>query len=109
MTAQLDQWASVTLNGSGNGTVRVGPGTLSQLWHVTTAAVTGSSTTHIPTATLYLNGSTVSSRGGTYDGSNDSTDLAVDLVRGQYLTCIFAGGDPGALHTLSLSGTYEVA
>jgi hypothetical protein len=98
----LDQSAQVTLNASGAGTVMLGPTSSRITWNVTSASVRVSSNTREPTANLYYNtrGSFI---GGTYTGSNDSTDLDL-LVRNGRIVCDWAGGDAGAIATLTVHG-----
>ena len=105
-TIDLDVSAGVTLNASGNGSVKLGPQTANQRWHVLNAAVSVTSNTLEPTAILYLN-SKASQLAGTYTGSNDSTALDQVLNNG-YILCEWVGGDPGARATLSLQGTITV-
>lgn len=102
----LDVQARVTLNAAGAGTIKLGPTSTRQTWHVTNAAVSVSSATNEPTATLYMS-SRASQLGGTNTGSNDSTDLDVTL-RGGYIICDWAGGDAGAIATLSLQGSVHI-
>lgn len=102
----LDVAASVTLNASGNGSVKLGPTSTRQTWHVLNAAVSVSSATLEPTATVYAN-TKASKLAGTNTGSNDSTNLDV-WVRNGFILCEWLGGDPGARATLFLSGTIEI-
>jgi hypothetical protein len=98
----VDENKSVVLNASGAGSVRLGPYSLAQRWHITGASVKVSSNTSEPAANLYK-GSRGSFLAGTYTGSNDSTDLDVILDNGVIL-CEWTGGDAGATATLYLRG-----
>lgn len=102
----LDVDAKVILDALGNGTVKLGPSSTRQTWHVTNAAVQVTSNTSEPTAILYLN-TRASKLAGTATGSNDSTDLDVTL-RGGYILCDWAGGDAGATARLSLQGSIHI-
>lgn len=102
MGTPVDNQGSVTLNAAGNGTVRVGTFNPSQRWRITSASVRTSTNTLEPTANLYL-GSRASFLGGTYTGSNDTTDLDVQLANSTIL-CEWTGGDPGATATLYIRG-----
>jgi hypothetical protein len=104
MGRPLDENKSTTLSAAGAGTVRIGPYSLAQRWHVTGARVKVSSNTNEPSANLYQ-GSKGTFLGGTYSGSNDSTDLNVILDNSTIL-CEWTGGDAGATATLYLSGEY---
>ncbi len=101
----LDVAASVTLDATGAGTVRLQPSNVNQTWHVVQASVLVSSNTKEPTAKLYQNGS--SFLGGTYTGSNDSTSLDI-TVRNGYIQCNWTGGDAGAKATLYLQGSIHI-
>lgn len=102
---------SVTLNGSGNGTVSIGPTNAFQTWKPSNAACSVSSNSNEPVFVLYNGPSTdpATRIGGSYTGSNDNTDLSdIVLYPGTVLTGQWIGGDPGATATLSLTGTIEV-
>jgi hypothetical protein len=43
--------------------------------------------------------------GGTYTGSQDTTDVSITLRFGAQLRVEWTGGDPGARATVSVSGT----
>jgi hypothetical protein len=106
---QLNAAAAVVLDGDGDGQVQAGPPLPGVTWSPLTGATSTTSTASTPLFSLYLGEpSPLNFLGGTYDGNNDSTDLAVTLQHGQYLTGVWAGGDPGAVATLSLTGTRAV-
>jgi hypothetical protein len=102
--------ASVTLNASGTGTVRLGPGSGPAYWGVTGMIVQTSrpALAPIPRFQVYLNeASAAFSQGVTYDGSFGSakTDAEIVLTRGQQLVCVWTGGLAGDIATVVLSGT----
>lgn len=100
----VDNNKSVTLDASGNGTVKVGPTNSGQLWHITRASVQVSSNTKEPTANLWL-GNKAKFISGTYTGSNDTDDALNEYLGGTgYIMCIWTGGDPGATATLTIAG-----
>lgn len=103
----LSESVSVVLDGSGNGTVKLGPSNSFQQWVPSNAACAVSSNNAEPVFVLY-NGTPGNANriGGTYTGSNDNTDISgVTLFPGSYLTGVWSGGDPGATATLSIQGT----
>lgn len=102
----LNESATVVLNGSGGGTVALGPTNASQQWVPSNAACSVTSNTSEPIFVLY-NGSAGNANriGGTYTGSNDNTDVSgVTLYPGSVLTGVWTNGDPGATATLSIQG-----
>lgn len=101
--AILDENRSVILDAAGNGTVKIGPASLNVRWQVTGASVQVTTNVKEPTANLYQ-GARGSFLGGTYTGSNDSTDLDVELSNSS-IVCEWLGGDAGARATLFLRGT----
>lgn len=106
----LSEAAQVTLDASGNGLVFLGPNNAAQVWKPSSAACRVSSNIKEPQFYLYNGRTTDPSRqiGGTWTGSNDSTDLnGIVLYPGSVLTGQWLGGDVGATGTLSLVGDVE--
>lgn len=111
-TVPLTASASVTLSGSGNGTVTLGPSLPGVSWNPSTVAVLvqPASTTVVSQFLLY-NGPAQPSNfaGGTYTGDNNSTDLAVPpMFAGAVLTGVWTGGNPGATATMTVTGTQDI-
>lgn len=102
-TLPLDVVGKVVLDASGAGTVQLGPSSRLQNWHVTSASVQVSSNTLEPIALLY-NSTRGSKIGGTYTGSNDTTDLDI-TIRNGFIICDWTGGDAGATAFLYISGS----
>jgi hypothetical protein len=102
----LNESVSVTLDGNGNGTVRLGPSNASQQWVPSNAACSVTSNVSEPIFVLYNGSASNANRiGGTYTGSNDNTDVSgVTLYPGSVFTGVWTNGDPGATATLSLQG-----
>lgn len=102
---------SVVLDGSGGGSVQLGPQIAGTSWQPTAAGVLVApvSTTVVSNFKLY-NGAAQPQNfiGGTYTGDNNSAGLAVTLYPGQVLTGVWTGGNPGATATLTLSGTQTI-
>jgi membrane peptidoglycan carboxypeptidase len=110
MLFPLNEIAQVVLDGSGNGTVTMGPTNAFQCWKPSNAACAVSTNVKEPTFTLYSGraGSNANRYGGTYTGSNDNTDISgMVLYPGSVVTGVWTGGDVGGLATLTLSGDVE--
>jgi len=101
----LDERASVTLDASGNGTVRLGPRSLRETWIVDGCATTQTSSVAIPAEPAFnlFNSSLASKLGGTFTGSQDQIGLNVTL-RGGFLIGKWTGGEPGALAEMNVTG-----
>lgn len=111
-TVPLSASAQVVLNGSGNGSVTLGPQVPGQTWFPsgTSVQVNPTSTTVVSQFKLY-NGAAQPANflGGTYTGDNNSDGLAdCTLYCGQFMTGVWAGGNPGATATLVVSGTMSI-
>lgn len=107
----LSDFVQVTLDGSGNGTARIGPRAHGQLWKPTVASIkmTGSTPTGQATCYVYAGGYVGDANfiDSTYDVLNDSTDRVSGqaLQLGQYVFAVWSGGNPGATATLTVNGT----
>lgn len=103
----LNQEASVTLDGSGNGTVQLGP-RIGQRWNVTNAAVLIANAVKVPQASWYAGGAPTPGNfvDGTFTGNLDATGRIANftITPGSYVWAVWAGGDPGATATLSIIG-----
>lgn len=104
----LNDFAQVTLNGSGNGSVFVSPnGT--EKWHITRIAVKTNqavTVTTIPQCGVYLDSvADANVYDITYTGSQDSTDADIWLEKGQQLWASWTNGPTtGVVATLSVFG-----
>ena len=104
--------AQVTLDGSGNGQVSIGPQIPGVSWTITGVAVLVNNgvATNIPEFFLY-NGAAQPGNflSGSYTGNNDAdSELNVILYPGQVLTGVWTGGDPGKTAVLSVTGTQAI-
>lgn len=110
MIRPLRDSRTVTLDGSGNGTVTFGPQRAGTSWTVRTASVKVSSNTNESVASLYRGtanpGSLISA---TYSGSQDTDSNINDnpLFPGEFYTCQWIGGDAGATAIVSFTGVEE--
>ena len=104
---------SVTLDGNGNGTAQLGPQYVKEHFQVQSASVAvaplAGQTAPLKQATcsIYV-GSSVNSAtfyGTTYTGSiGDTCSIGTDIQTGQLVIAVWAGGDVGAIATMSLNG-----
>jgi len=103
----LNTQASVTLDGSGNGTVQIGP-RIGQRWNVTNAAVQIPNAVKIPLANWYVGGAPIPGNfvDGTFTGNMDATGRTSNfsITSGNYVWAVWTGGDSGATATLSILG-----
>lgn len=110
MEIPLNESVSVTLDGSGNGTVRLGPSSQFQTWAVDTVSCTVSSNTKEPVFKFYRGRTADQSNyiDGTFTGSADSTNVSFTLFPNMVVTGVFTGGDVGALATMTFVGTTQI-
>lgn len=103
MSVPLVAAGRVTLDGSGNGTVRVGPAG-NRSWTVNRLTVAGNSAT-VPKAFVYVGEPVGSPADSTYLGDGAASEVNdLNVPAGLYLTCVFQGGTPGAVHTFQPYG-----
>lgn len=107
----LDESVTGTAAADGTCVVSLGP-IVRQVWKIQNEAVqcvSPATNPAAPTAKLYL-GPTVAGGylAGTYDGNNDSAQVAVRLNPGGRITCLWEDADPGSVCTLSIYGTMLV-
>ena len=105
----LNVSASVTLDGSGNGTASIGPTAQGEIWQAGfTAGVFTEETaiTNEAICRVFCAGRliAVTTWGSTGDAGTNTTQLAA----GQVVTAQWIGGDPGATAVLDASGTRTV-
>lgn len=102
---------SVTLDGSGNGTVQFSIDNHNQRWvvnyvHVLTSQAV--SATPVPVCQFYKNGTgATQSVGGTYSGNLDTATGRVILFADDVLYAVWSGGIPGSVATAIISGTWD--
>lgn len=108
----LDLAITTVLDGSGNGTARLGPIGAREIWAPSSASVEVSSAVAEASAKIYV-GDMISPKfvDGTLSGSTgDSTDRvsAYTVKLGAFISAVWSGGDPGAVATLTVAGTKTV-
>lgn len=112
--ADLTESATITLDGSGNGTLRMRPAGGGETW--TAALVSVKCSTAVSEATCRLfagpSASDIYYVAGTLSGSTgDSTDQLASYsidTHGTSLWAVWSGGDPGTVATMIVSGTRTV-
>ncbi len=112
VTVPLSTWATVTLDGSGNGTAKVGPTSLREVWTVAAAAVKVATAAAEAQCSIY--GGPDTSAPNFVDlsftgSSGDSTaNFGAPIIAGSYVFAVWAGGDPGAVATLVVTGSKAI-
>jgi hypothetical protein len=114
-TLTLTRTASVTLDGSGAGTVQVGPTSPGEIWQPTQVSVSCSATVTTGTcqASIYVGSGPSQSTfvDGTFSGdTGDTTDAIGGRIvnPGQSVFAVWSGGVPGATATAVIAGTRTV-
>lgn len=105
-TVPLRNSASVVLDASGNGQVRLGPGRPNTRWLIRRISVQTDTSTLVPQARVYRGGvGAATFITGTFVGSFDSDDAVnEELFPGDFLTVAWTGGDVGATATATWFG-----
>jgi hypothetical protein len=107
--------ASTTLDGSGNGRIKIGPQSSREIWHPVNAHVAANTgaVTNEASCLIYV-GQTVEPnnfRDGTLSGSSGDTSEAInndEIKNGEYVHAVWSGGDPGVNATLNVTGDKDV-
>lgn len=105
---------SITLNGSGNGTAKIGPISAREVWHPDNAHVSANSNpVKEAKCNIYAGEDTTQKnfRDATYTGSSgDSTDkIGADVIQnGHWIWAVWSGGDANVTAILSVTGTKDI-
>lgn len=105
--------ATVTLNGSGDGTANVGPVGPNEVWSPATAAVSVATNVNEASCKIYI-GPEVAPQyfiDGTLSGSTgDSTGMVGGsiLPLGWFIFAVWSGGDADQVATLNVNGTRQI-
>lgn len=113
----LNVKAYATLDGSGNGTASVGPLSPGEQWAsgdagVLTAAVSVATNASEATCKTYAGAAATPgyfADATTWGSTGDSTQNLRTVKVGGQVFAVWTGGDPGALATLTVTGTRKVA
>lgn len=103
----------VTLDGSGNGTTKVGPLSAREVWEPANVHVSVSTNMNEATCNIYV-GEDISQknfRDATFSGSSgDATDkVSADMVKhGHYVWAVWTGGDAGSQAIMRVTGTRNI-
>jgi hypothetical protein len=110
-TLPLDESRQITLDGSGNGAVTIGPTYSYQTWTPSQINVQVTSNLSEPVFKYYRGASIGNTNylGGTYTGSNDQSVVSGQILQpGEVFLCVWTGGDPGAVASVNLNGTKDI-
>lgn len=114
-TAALNESESVTLDGSGNGYVRIRPDGPAETWLPTVVHVSVSSNTSEAQCSIYAGPAQTHQYfvDATFSGSSgDASDRITGKVIGRrqlpYIWAVWSGGDPGAQATAAVTGTKQI-
>lgn len=109
------QSIAVHLDGSGNGTAKIGPVSARETWYPANAHVSANigNVTNEARCIVYVGDGVNANnfRDGTLSGSSgDTTDaISNDIIKiGHYVFAVWSSGDPGVLATLTVTGEREV-
>lgn len=113
MDVPLYESARVTLNGSGNGTAKVGPLSAREVWHPANVHVSVATNTNEAVCNVYagVDATPPNFRDATFSGSSgDSTDkVSADTIKcGQYVFAVWTGGDANQVATMTVTGTKTI-
>jgi hypothetical protein len=114
-TLTLTRTASVVLDGSGGGTVQVGPSSPGEIWSPAQVSVSCSATVTTGTCQCNIYAGAGPSQGtfvdGTFSGDTGDTTDAIggrQVNPGQSVFVVWSGGVPGATATAVVNGTRTV-
>lgn len=114
-TLTLTRTASVTLNGSGAGTVQAGPSSPGEVWRPTQVSVSCSAVVTTGTCQCNIYAGAGTGQGtfvdGTFSGDTGDTSDAIggrEVNPGQSVFAAWSGGVPGATATMVISGSRTV-
>lgn len=109
----LEESASVTLDATGGGRVRLGPRAHGEEWSPDVASITTSTADVFPECRVHVGHVPLPENlvDGTFTGNlNSTTNIRGSTLRlGQYVWGVWSGGDPGADATLIVRGTKTIA
>jgi len=112
LTVPLSVSVRVTLDGSGNGQVQIGPTLAGTSWipPLSVGVLVAPVSTSVVSQFQLFNGAPQATNfiGGTYTGDNNSAVVGIPLELGMVLTGVWSGGNPGATATMTVSGMQQI-
>lgn len=104
---------TVVLSGAGGGTAKIGPTNAREVWSPEVASVSVATNTNEAQCRLYVGDAPTANNfvDGTLSGSTgDSTDRVSGrpVPLGDFIWAVWAGGDPGSVATLNVTGMRTV-
>lgn len=103
MSARISEGRAITLNAQGAGVASIGPGTSSQAWRLTKLTTFGASAV-VPTLSVRRNSPTGVVVDSTRFGNSDVSETTLDVLPGESLAIVYAGGSPGAVMSFYAEG-----
>lgn len=104
-------FATVVLDGSGNGTASIGPQRVREHWQPNSVSVSVSTNVKEAQCSVYM-GTVIGAStffGQTFTGSTgDTCGIGQDMQTGMRIFAQWKGGDPGAVATVIVNGTYSI-
>lgn len=105
--------ATVVLNGSGGGTVKLGPIGPREVWSPAVASVSVATNVKEAQCRIYVGDQPIPANfiDGTLSGSTgDSTDRVSgsQIKLGSFIWAVWSGGDAGSVATLNITGAREI-
>ncbi len=101
---RLEKVGSVTLNASGQGSMRFGPEVFGTVWNINRLSTNGNSTLD-PTCTVYRGAeSNTTMIDNTEKANADISETDLELRDGEFVTVVYDGGTPGAIMSFRIEG-----
>jgi hypothetical protein len=107
----LSDFATAVLDNNGNGTAHLGISSARETWYPDHIAVKVNSMILESKCFVYVGPDATDQyfRGRTITGSSGDTSRVQDVIRsGVYIWAKWAGGDPGAIGTVTVTGEKEI-
>lgn len=105
----LDVFASVVLDASGNGVTSIGPRIVREHWNPTNVAVSATTAIKDAKCDVYLGSSPIAAQlvltTATGSSGDSSGASGIDMQPGQLLIAKWTGGDVNATATMHVNGT----
>lgn len=127
LTDDLDENLSILLDGSGNGTAQLTPGQAGSpgsgvgasrysglVWQLSAVAVSVATNNKEAQASCYVSRGIQAANANTFQGqtqqgsTGDTCTVTANLRPGDWIIVKWAGGDPGAVATMRVTGTVQL-